>query len=79
MTGRDAYCLQRLQEALPDIAELITGAADEAELAILALSVPDALLLWGTASRTVQHGFREAVRDRYTALVEEQQAVLEPR
>lgn len=77
-TGLHALCRQRLNDEMPEIAALVAGAADGAELALVALTVPDAITLRDSASCALRRGFRAAVRDRYAALVQEHQWVLEP-
>jgi hypothetical protein len=70
----DHECRRRLRDEAPDIAELVATAVDCAELAALAAAMPSLFGLWGVGSLALQRGFREAVRDRYAALMEERGA-----
>lgn len=75
----DHECRQRLHDEAPDIEELVATAVDCAELAALAAAMPSLFGLWGVGSLTVQRGFREAVRDRYAALIQEHATAAKPR
>jgi hypothetical protein len=68
----DSHSKRRLQEAKPHLVELVATVMDCAELATLAVAVPDTLAIWGINSRALELGFREVVRDRYRELTQAQ-------
>jgi hypothetical protein len=59
---------QHFQAALAQLAYLLGTTQDEAELAVLATTVPETLALWGIDAPVLHAWFREAVRDRYAQL-----------
>lgn len=65
-------CPQWLRAQHPHLNALIRTVTDGAELAVLATTVLDLLAQWGAVAPEVQRGFREAVRDRYRDLVQQQ-------
>ncbi len=65
------YCSHRLRQAVPELAGVVDATVDGAELALIGLSLPAMFDDWGAGAPILRRGVREAVRDRYAALMQE--------